>query len=366
MRILQVAPPWFPVPPACYGGTELAVSELAEGLVAEGHEVTLLASGGSRTSATLATVYDAAPSTDIGDPVTELLHVMAVDDLGPFDVVHDHTLLGTARAQAHGTPNVVHTLHGAWSDRSRRVYQRLGRDVSLVAISHDQARRGPEVPIRAVIHHGISVDAFPLGLDHGDALAFVGRATPDKGPEIAIEVARRTSRPLHMAIKVNEPDEQDYWRTVLEPAIRRIEAHVIFNADHERKVQILSGAHAAIVPIQWDEPFGLVMIEAMACGTPVVAVARGAAPELIIDGVTGHLVDPTAGVESLCEAVEAVEDIDPATCRLHVATHFSRERMVDDHLDLYERLTVPRFRQRPRATWPRHLDAGVPWDHPTA
>lgn len=350
MRILQVAPPWFPVPPSRYGGTELVVGELTEGLVAAGHEVTLLASGGSSTSARLVSVYDEPPSAELGDTLVELLHVMAVDDLGAFDVVHDHTLLGASREQARGTPHVVHTLHGAWTERSRAVYRRLGAQVALVAISQDQARRAPEVPVRTVIHHGVDVRNYPMRGERGGALAFVGRASPDKGPLLAIEVARRTGRPLHMAIKVNEPDEHRYWETVLEPATHRGDVHVTFDATHAQKSWILSHAHAVVLPIQWDEPFGLVMIEAMASGVPVVAFARGAAPELVVDGVTGHLVDPRAWVGGLVHAVEAADEIDSATCRHHVATRFSRERMVDDHLELYEQVAVPRFlrsRHRP-------------------
>lgn len=360
MRILQVAPPWFSVPPARYGGTELVVAGLADGLVAAGHEVTVLAAGGSTTSARLATVYDAPPTADLGDTTTELLHVLAADDLGPFDIVHDHTLLGTALAAARGAPHVVHTLHGAWTDRSRAVYRRLGERVTLVAISHDQAARAPDVDIRVVIHHGVDVDAYPVCLDRGEALAFVGRASPDKGPELAIEVARRTGRPLHMAIKVNEADEHRYWDTVLEPATHLADVHVTFDATHEQKTWILSHAYALLAPLQWEEPFGLTMVEAMASGVPVVAFARGAAPELVVDGVTGHLVPPRTWVGGLVRAVEDVGGISPAACREHVAACFSRGCMVEHHLDLYEELTVPRFRRtRAPVSRPREM-AGNP------
>lgn len=342
MRILQVAPPWFAVPPHRYGGIELVIGTLADGLVAAGHEVTLLASGGSRTSADLHTVYPEPPSHDLGDATTELLHVMAVDELGAFDVVHDHTLLGTARAAAGGTWPLVHTLHGQWSDRSRRVYRRLADSVALVAISRDQAARGMGVPLAAVVHHGLDLDRYAVSLDRTDELVFVGRASPDKGPHLALEVARRTGRPLAMAIKVNEPDERRYWHDVLEPLVADVGADVTIDATHEQKVAMMARAHAVVVPLQWDEPFGLVLVEAGACGAPVVVTRRGAAPEVVRDHVSGLLVEPDAGIAGLVTAVEAAGTIDPADCRGHVQVHFSRERMVADHLDLYERLRQPR------------------------
>lgn len=350
MRILQVAPPWFEVPPVRYGGIELVIGALADGLVAAGHDVTLLASGGSATAATLHTVYSRPPSADLGDTLTELLHVLAVDDLGPFDVVHDHTLIGTTRLAAQGAWPVVHTLHGPWTDRSRRVYGRLGARVGLVAISHDQAAGASGVPLAGVVHNGIDVERYPVGLDRTDELVFVGRANPEKGPELAIEVARRTGRPLAMAIKVNEPAEHEYWEQVLEPQLARIDSRVVGDATHAEKSAMMAGAHAVLMPIQWEEPFGLVMVEAGACGTPVVVFGRGAAPEVVVDDETGFVVSPDEGLDGLCTAVEAAARIDPATCRQHVVRHFSRERMVADYLELYERLRQPRFARLPSAT----------------
>lgn len=289
------------------------------------------------------------PSHDLGDTTTELLHVMAVDELGAFDIVHDHTLLGTARAAARGIVPLVHTLHSPWSDRSVQVYRHLAGSVALVAISHDQAARAPSVPLAAVVHHGLDLDRYAVNLDRTDGLVFVGRASPDKGPELALEVARRTGRPLAMAIKVNEPDERRYWHDVLEPLVADVGADVTLDATHDQKVAMLARAHAVVMPLQWDEPFGLVIAEAGACGVPVVVHRRGAAPELVRDRVTGFLVDPDAGIEALVAAVEASSAIDPADCREHVRVHFSRERMVADHVDLYEQLRQPRF-ERARRT----------------
>jgi glycosyltransferase involved in cell wall biosynthesis len=359
VKILQVASPWFAVPPMRYGGAELIISTLVEGLVEAGHDVTLLASGGSVTSADLHTVYDRPPSADLGDVPTELQHVMAADDLGTFDVVHDHTLIGTARHAAAGTPALVHTLHQPWSNRLGPVWRRLGAHASLVAISRHQARTAPDVPIAAVIHHGLDLDRYAVSLDRSGDLVFVGRASPEKGPEQALEVARRTGRRLDMAIKVNEPDEREYWHAVLEPALRGVEAHVVFDATHEQKVAMMARAHAVLLPVQWDEPFGLVMAEAGACGTPVVAFDRGAVPEVVAHGTTGFVVPPRTGIDGLCEAVEAAGAIDPATCREHVATTFSGARMVEAHLALYERIALPRWRRPRTSTTPRET-AGSP------
>ncbi len=338
MRILMVAPPWFPVPPASYGGIELMVGALTDGLTARGHDVTLVASGGSTTTGDLRVVYEEAPSAQLGDTVVELGHVLAAyEGVDAYDVVHDHSgLIGPALAAAAGGPPVVHTLHGPWTEANARVYRWLSDRVHLVAISHDQASRRPEgVEIAGVVHNGIDLDAYRLGSRRGDTLAFVGRATPDKGPHTAIEVARQLGRRLVMAIKVNEPAEHAYFHEVLEPAMADVDVELVIGADHERKVEILSSASCTLVPIQWDEPFGLVMTESMACGTPVVAFARGSAPELIDDGVSGILVEP-GDVTGMVEAVAQAERLDGARVRAHVAESLGADQMVLGYERLYE------------------------------
>ncbi len=350
MRILQVAPPWFAVPPEGYGGIEAVVANLTDGLVAAGHEVTLLAAGGSRTTAHLCTVHPSPPSEALGDLVAEALHHLAVDELGPFDVVHDHTLFGTIRLVAAGTRHLVHTLHGPWTPHVRGIYERIGDRVSLVAISRHQAAAAGRVRVAVTIPHGIDTMRFPMSLHRTDELVFVGRATPDKGPVTAVEVARRTGRPLAMAIKVNEPQERAYWRDVVLPLLKGVDANVVVNATHEDAVAMMARSYAVLVPIDWEEPFGLVMLEAAACGGRVVAFDRGAAGEIVVDGRTGLLVDPGEGVEGMCRAVDAAGTIFPGACREHAEQHYGVDAMVQAHLELYERVTVPRFRRgRPAA-----------------
>lgn len=340
MRVLQVAPPWFTVPPQGYGGVEWVVALLADGLVAAGHDVELLASGGSRTQGRLRTVYDHPPSALLGDVPTELAHVLdAYLDVPDVDLIHDHSgFIGLALGAMLGGVPVVHTLHGPWTDPSRRVYHRLADRVGLVAISHDQARRRPPgLSLAGVVHNGLDLAAHPVRTDKEDFLLWVGRASREKGPEVALEVARRLGRRLVMAMKINEPDEHTYYRDVVEPAMAGVDVELIRNAALDEKTELMGRASCLLFPIQWPEPFGLVMIEAMACGTPVVAYANGAAPEVIADGVTGYLV-PEGDVDGLGAAVRATDTLDPAACRRHVEERFSAERMVAGYVDVYERM----------------------------
>lgn len=347
MRILLIAPPWFSVPPDRYGGIEWVVAQLADGLAAGGHDVTLVASGGSDTKAALRSVFDEPPSEQLGSAWLDLVHVLgAYDGVEGYDIVHDHSgIVGPAlgaslNARGLGPP-VVHTLHGPWTQEASLLYEAMPPALHLVAISEDQRRRAPDdLNFAGVVHNGIPVDLFPYRAErrvgHGP-LAFVGRANPEKGPDLAIEVARRLGRPLHMAIKVNEPDEHAYWDEVLRPLLDGVDVEVHPNADHATKAAVMAEADALLVPIRWAEPFGLVMAEALACGTPVVAFGLGAAPEVVEDGHTGFIVPP-GDLDAFCEAVEAVDRIDPAACRLRAAEHFSSERMVAGYLAIFHRL----------------------------
>lgn len=342
MRIAQIAPPWFTVPPARYGGTERVVALLCDGLVARGHDVTLVASGGSHTAARLVSPLSEPPEPrDLGNEWDDIFHTAtAYRSLGEVDVIHDHSgvlgpVLGAAARRGVGGAPIVHTIHGGWTRRSRRHYRMIHHEVELVAISDAQRRAQPDISIGAVVHNGLDPAHFPFRADKEDRLVFLGRCSADKGPVEAIEVAARTGLPLDMLIKVNEPDEIEYWENAVVPRLHR-GVNVIVNADHEQSVGALGAAMALVSPLRWEEPFGLVMIEAMACGTPVLVCPRGAAPEVISHGVTGWLTDPSDPVESTIAALGKVHDLDPAACRERVLEHFTHDVMVDAYVAVYE------------------------------
>jgi len=336
LRIGLVAPPWFAVPPRGYGGIEWVVSSLADGLAERGHDVTLFASGGSHTAARLVSTYAEPPSAALGDPIVEAPALFdAYAGAGQFDLVHDHTVLGLLAAATLSIP-VVHTVHGLVTPKFARLYEHVAGRVQLVAISRDQASSLPAACAPAVIHNGISLDRFPLGGgERGNWLLFVGRMSPDKGILEAIEIARRAGMPLRVIAKVNEPDERAYFRDHVAPALETIRHELHLAATHDEKVAAYQSARATLFPIRWREPFGLVMAESMACGTPVIAFRQGAAPEVIADGITGFVRD---SVEEAVEALRLVDEIDPDRCRARVAERFSAEANVARHEALYLKL----------------------------
>jgi glycosyltransferase involved in cell wall biosynthesis len=341
MRILQIAPPWFPVPPTGYGGIEWIVSSLADGLTALGQDVTLVANGDSDTSAELVSVFDGSSPQRLGDVWMDAAHaVTAYLRAADVDIVHDHTgVIGPAIAAAGGlrTP-VVNTLHGPWTRDNEVLYRAISHRVALTAISHDQAARAPDgVRIAAVVHNGIELDAYAVGQRREDFLLFVGRASHEKGPEVAIEVARRAGMPLVMAMKVNEPAEHRYLAQVVRPAMEGADVDLRTDVGHEEKADLMMRARAVLVPIGWDEPFGLVMAEAAASGAPVIVFRRGSAPELVLDGISGRLVPP-GDIDAMAEAVEGIGDIDPLDCRAWAEGRFSARRMVRRYLRVYEQL----------------------------
>lgn len=365
MRVLQIAPPWFPVPPHRYGGTELVVSGLCDGLVAAGHDVTLVASGGSRTRATLRTVFDDPPSAWLGDTAVEATHALAgYRDRHHHDLIHDHTVVGAAIAAELDGPPVVHTVHGPWITQTAGLYRAIGDRLTIVAISDDHASRAPDgVEVGAVIHNGIDVTRYAWSDAPQGYLGWLGRAGPDKGADLAVTVAKRIGRPLRMGVKLNEPEEHRWWEAVMEPLLDGADAVVTINATHGEKVALLGGAEVLLFPISWDEPFGLVMAEANACGTPVVAYARGAAPEVLADGRTAVLVAP-GDLDGFCAAVEVAARLDRRVCREHVERHFSARRMVERYLRLFDEVTsagTRGYRPPPDGTETRGPpSAGVP------
>lgn len=336
MRVGLIAPPWAPVPPPEYGGTELVVAELATGLQAAGVEVVLFATGDSTCPVPLRWHHRKALGTEYR-PAPELAHVAAAyRSLRDVDVVHDHTILGPHWARKrHLALPVVTTVHGALLPRLAAHYGRIHREgIHVVGISHAQAATAPPGVVDRVIHHGVSPERYPLGAGDGGYVAFLGRVCEEKGPHLAIQAARRAGMPIRLAAKVSEPEERRFFTEVVEPMLGP-DTEFLGEVGHEAKVDLLQHAAALVNPIRWDEPFGLVMIEAMLCGTPVATFREGAAPELVEDGVTGFLCADEA---DLALAVGDAATLDRAACRARAAERFGTDRMVREHLDLYRAL----------------------------
>ncbi len=340
MHVGLIAPPWAPVPPALYGGIELVIDELATGLVAAGHEVTLFATGDSTCPVPRRFVLEHAEGARIGHTVPELRNALAAyESLVDVDVIHDHTLAGPLLAAERRSPiPVVTTVHGELNGELAAIYRALGDRVSILAISEAQRRPAPELPIAGVIHHGINAADFPIGDGQGDEdgpyCLFLGRMSPDKGAHRAIEVARKAGTRVLMAAKMRDPAEVHYFTDFVEPELGP-DAVYLGEVPHERKLELLAGATALLFPIRWNEPFGLVMLEAMACGTPVLAFPEGAAPEVVEDGRTGFLCQDE---QDMIEAFGRIGELSRADCRASVEGYFSVERMVADHVAFFESL----------------------------
>ena len=334
MRIAIVAPPWLPVPPPAYGGTENVLDTLARGLGAAGHDVLLCTTGDSTSPVERSSVFERAVGVGSGNSVDEIRHVIhAYEALEGVDVVHDHTLVGPLYSAAFPGLPVVTTNHGPFNAALVDLYRVIAGRVPVIAISHDQASNAFPVPIAAVIHHGVDPADFPLGAGGGGYAVFLGRMHPSKAPHVAAEIARTAGFPLRIAAKMREPEERDYFETFVRPLLGA-DVSYVGEADRATKMELLSSAECLLNPIAWAEPFGMVMIEALACGTPVLVTDCGAAPEIVEDGTVGFVRSDPAG---LVEALGHVHEIERKACRERVETMFSAHRMVEAHIDVYER-----------------------------
>lgn len=347
MRVGLLAPPWVPVPPPSYGGTEAVVDRLARGLVAAGHEVLLFAPGDSTCPVpTVPHTLQARPD-EIGTTTAELAHVIRGHDcLSDCDVVHDHTLAGPSIGRRRGAPPMVTTSHGPFTPEVADVYRSFARRVPIIAISHAQAVQASQqgIHVARVIHHGLDPDEVTPGTGDGGYLLFLGRMHPDKGVDVAIRAARRAGMPLRIAAKMREPAERAWFEACIEPLLGG-DISYVGETDRSESLALLQGAAALVNPIRWCEPFGLVMVEALAAGTPVLAFAHGAAPEIVEDGVTGYLCE---GEDDLAERLGELPALDRDACRAAVLSRFSTARVVEDHLALYERV-ISSARSGPRA-----------------
>jgi glycosyltransferase involved in cell wall biosynthesis len=345
MRIAQVAPLFESVPPRLYGGTERVVAYVTDELVRRGHDVTMFASGDSRTTARLVPVVERATRLDA---VThDLIGAEFIRELGlvfsrarDFDVIHCHVdYLAFPFHDLTPTPT-VHTIHGRLDLPHLGAVYRQFRTVPLVSISN--AQRAPLDPLgvqwAGTVYHGLPVERYAFAPADRGYLAFLGRLAPEKQPELAIEIARRVGLPLKIAAKVDAVD-QEYFDRVVAPLLDDPLVEFLGEIGDDDKSAFLGGARALLFPIDWPEPFGLVMIEAMACGTPVVARPCGAVPEVVVDGRTGFLASTLV---ELAEAVKRLDEIDRAECRRHVERHFSVGRMAEDYEKIYRRLASRR------------------------
>jgi glycosyltransferase involved in cell wall biosynthesis len=332
MRIAQIAPPWLAVPPAGYGGIEWVIALLADGLVDRGHDVTLFASGDSTTRARLEFVFDRAPgSAAINDIWHDTLHTaFSMRDLSRFDVLHVHSAWSALVAAATAPLPMVHTLHGAFSPHMRRIYEQIGTRGCYVAISEAQRAEMPELQYAGVVYNGIDLDRYPLERHKEDFLLFLGRTAPEKGMVRAIEAARASGLRLVCAVKTSSETERREWSEHIAPLLAD-DVDVLGEIDLDEKVSLLRRARAVLFPIDWSEPFGLVMTEAMACGTPVVATPRGSVPEVVVDGETGFIVGVEDYASEAAAAIERVAEIDPDACRTRVRERFSKEAMVQGY-----------------------------------
>jgi glycosyltransferase involved in cell wall biosynthesis len=342
MRIAQVAPLFERVPPRLYGGTERVVSYLTEELVRLGHDVTLFASGDSETSARLVAACPRAlwRDADVRDTLPHHVRLMELvfGDVGRFDVIHfhcDYLHFPLLRRQPH--PSVT-TLHGMVHPPDVAALFAEYHDVPLVSISDDQRRPLPGANWLGTVHHGLPLDSFTFRADAGSYLVYLGRMSPEKRVDRAIDIACRARVPLKIAAKIY-PEERQYFADVLAPRIAAAGPLVEFvgEIDDRGRNALVGGALGFLFPIEWPEPFGLVMIEAFACGTPVIAWRRGSVPEVVEDGVTGYIVD---SIDDAVERVAALARLDRAACRRAFEARFDARRMAADYVALYRRVAA--------------------------
>jgi glycosyltransferase involved in cell wall biosynthesis len=331
----MISTPWTPLPPPAYGGIEAVVDRLVRGLQDAGHELLVAAPGDSTCPAPL---VPNAPHADPGAAwltEAELAHVVrAYQAMAGMDVIHDHTFAGPLyRRRPPGTP-IVTTNHGPFRPELSNIYRAMATDAAVVAISRHHASTAGEVPIIRVIYNGIDVDSVPVGDGAGGYFCFLGRMSPRKGVRQAALIAHRAGVPLRIGAKMQDKTEREYFDCAVAPLLGS-DVEYLGELDTDEKYQLLGGATALLNPIQWPEPFGLVMIEALAAGTPVVATPAGAAPEIVDDGVTGFLRDD---IGSLAAVLPRAARLDRDRCRREVRSRFSADRMVAGHLELYAEL----------------------------
>ncbi len=339
MRIAILAPLWKPVPPKGYGGTELIVHNITEELVIRGYDVTLFASGDSKTSAKLFPIveknlYEILGGFDWKELSYDIVQSETVaKHAGEFDIIHNHNgFVPLAFTSFIKTP-IVTTLHSSLPPQPKLLAEKF-KDRNFVSISYAQRQLAPYLNYVDTVYHGIDVKKYSFSEKPGEYLLFMATFSPYKGPDIAVKIAKETKIPIVLAGEVRAE-----FKDFFEQKVKAFEdgENVIVKGEltHEEKVELLKGACALLMPIRWTEAFGLVMIEAMACGTPVIGFKKGSLPEIVLDGRTGFLAET---VEEMIEAVGKIKNISRKECRAHVEKNFTVEVMVDGYEKLYEKI----------------------------
>jgi glycosyltransferase involved in cell wall biosynthesis len=368
MKIAQVSPLIEAVPPKLYGGTERVVAYLTDALVELGHDVTLFASGDSATRASLFPVWPRALrlDPDVKDPFVPMIMQleMVARHAHEFDMIHCHLdYLGYPLLRRLSTPSVT-TLHGRLDLPELPALYKLYGDIPVVSISDSQRVPLPEANFIATVPHGLPKDLLRQADGRGRYLAFLGRISPDKAPDAAIRIAARAGIPLKIAAKM-ESGDQEYFKSSVEPLLAQADVEFIGEIRQDQKQAFLGNAAALLFPIAWCEPFGLVMIEAMACGTPVIAFKNGSVPEVLEDAVTGFIVHSE---DQAVAAIRRIASFDRARIRFEFERRFTAQRMAQNYLKLYARLAQPRrlARLNTNAAQGEALDRSLPTYRPAA
>ena len=338
LRIAQIAPLYESVPPKLYGGTERIVAYLAEELARRGHQVTLFAAGDSTVNVPLSAGVPKSLRLSGLDHLGAMFHLPMLSDVydqaARFDIIHSHVdCLGFPLARFSQVPTVA-TMHGRLDIKEFLPVYRHYKDQPVISISHDQRRPLPEMNWVGTVYHGLPRNLLKFRSEPGDYLAFLGRLSPEKRPDLAIEIARRSGIPIKIAAKVDRAD-REYFDTVIRPLLSTSGVEFIGEIDEAQKQQFLGGALALLFPVDWPEPFGLVMIEALACGTPVIARPCGSVPEVLRHGISGFI---ESSIDDLVEAVHRVRDIPRRTCRGEFERRFTAEVMADNYEQVYYQL----------------------------
>lgn len=338
LKIAIISPPWFPVPPPGYGGIEMVVSLLTEGLCRRQHDITLFASGDSVTQARLISPFVKAPHQKMKENIhLENMHTLAAYELAEeFDVIHDHDgynsrLLGALVSRVFNKP-VIATLHGPADQYSLNFFSSIASDLFFVAISEAQRLSYADLNVLSTIPNAIKISDYPFSESGGDYLLFVGRMSEEKGAHIAVSVAKKLGKKLIMIGKCSEDHEQDYFNSKVRPNMTK-NTEFYGEVDQATKLELYRSAECLLFPVQWPEPFGLVMIESMACGTPVVAINNGAVPEVVKHNHTGYIVDNEM---EMVEAAKSIDKIDRANCRDLVIQEYNEELFIDRHERAYK------------------------------